>query len=164
MLGKGGVISLVGAGGKTSLMFRLANELALAGQSVLTTTTTKIYVPLTQQSANLILCKSVSRMLEMAQAALEEQQHITAAAEKLPDQGKLRGFTPADVQDIWNSNQFRWIIVEADGAAGRPLKAPGEHEPVVGVDPGVNNSRGSTNAGYYDILGRRYYVGVRLDF
>ena len=35
---------------------------------------------------------------------------------------------------------------------------------LVGVDPGVNNSRGSTNAGYYDILGRRYYVGVRLDF
>lgn len=131
MLGKGGVISLVGAGGKTSLMFRLAHELALDGQSVLTTTTTKIYVPLKQQSANLILCKSVSRMLEMAQAALEKQRHITAAAEKLQDQGKLRGYTPADIQDIWNSNQFRWILVEADGAAGRPLKAPGEHEPVV---------------------------------
>jgi len=131
MLGEGGVISLVGAGGKTSLMFRLAHELALAGESVLTTTTTKIYAPLAQQSANLIVCRSVPRMLEMAQEALKKHHQITAAAEKLPDQGKLRGFTRADVQDIWNSHQFRWILVEADGAAGRPLKAPGEHEPVV---------------------------------
>jgi probable selenium-dependent hydroxylase accessory protein YqeC len=29
------------------------------------------------------------------------------------------------------SNLFRWIIVEADGAAGLPLKAPASHEPVV---------------------------------
>jgi len=26
---------------------------------------------------------------------------------------------------------FDWIIVEADGAAGRPLKAPAAHEPVI---------------------------------
>ena len=51
LLGEGGVISLVGAGGKTSLMFRLAHELSLTGDSVLTTTTTKIYVPEPVQSS-----------------------------------------------------------------------------------------------------------------
>ena len=35
---------------------------------------------------------------------------------------------------------------------------------IVGANPGVNNARGSTAAGYYDILGRRYYAGVKLDF
>ena len=58
MLGEGGVISLVGAGGKTSLMFRLAHELEKAGERVLTTTTTKIYEPSADQSAGLIVSTS----------------------------------------------------------------------------------------------------------
>ncbi|CAB1064510.1 hypothetical protein D1BOALGB6SA_9306 [Olavius sp. associated proteobacterium Delta 1] len=131
MLGESGVVSLVGAGGKTSLMFKLAHELAMAGESVLTTTTTKIYEPLPEQSTNLIISDSVSKMLNRARKTLKDHHHITAAAEKLPDQRKLCGFTPEFVQAIWNSHLFRWILVEADGAAGRPLKAPAEHEPVI---------------------------------
>ncbi len=131
MLGEGGVISLVGAGGKTSLMFKLAHELALAGESVLTTTTTKIYQPLPEQSTNLILSGSVSGMLDKAQETLKHHCHITAAAEKISDQRKLRGFTPEFIEAVWNRHLFRWILVEADGAAGRPLKAPAEHEPVI---------------------------------
>lgn len=131
MLGEGGVISLVGAGGKTSLMFKLAHELAMAGESVLTTTTTKIYQPLPEQSSNLILSGSVSGMLDKARETLKHHCHITAAAGKLSDQRKLRGFTPEFVEAIWNRHLFRWILVEADGAAGRPLKAPAEHEPVI---------------------------------
>ena len=38
------IISLVGGGGKTTLMFRLAGELALQ-RKVVVTTTTKIYRP-----------------------------------------------------------------------------------------------------------------------
>ena len=34
---------------------------------------------------------------------------------------------------------------------------------LVGVDPGVNNARGSTNGAFYDILGRRFYVGVSMN-
>ncbi len=40
-----GVISIIGAGGKTSLMFSLAKELSKSGKKVLTTTTTKIFMP-----------------------------------------------------------------------------------------------------------------------
>jgi len=131
MLGDRGVVSLVGAGGKTSLMYKLAHELAAAGEPVLTTTTTKIFEPLPEQSTHLIIAGSVSRMLEQAQAALNNHHHITAAFEKLPNLRKLRGFTPGFVQAIWHSRLFRWILVEADGAAGRPLKAPADHEPVI---------------------------------
>jgi iron complex outermembrane recepter protein len=35
---------------------------------------------------------------------------------------------------------------------------------VVGFDPNVTNAKGLTNAGYYDILGRRAYLGVKLNF
>ncbi len=131
MLGDRGVISLVGAGGKTSLMFRLARELEKAGERVLTTTTTKIYEPSADQPTGLIVSGSVPKMLKEAQAMLKYRLHVTAAAERLPDTGKLRGFAPEIIQDIWNSRLFRWIIVEADGAAGRALKVPADHEPVI---------------------------------
>ena len=44
------VISLVGAGGKTTLMFRLAKELVLTGEKVVTTTTTKILEPSSEET------------------------------------------------------------------------------------------------------------------
>ncbi len=131
MLGKGGVISLVGAGGKTSLMFRLARELATSGETVLTTTTTKIQVPSEEQSNRLIVTDSAEGLLARLRDELSKHNHITAAAGRLADQGKLMGLGPEVVQDIWNRHMFRWIIVEADGAAGRPLKAPAEYEPVI---------------------------------
>lgn len=34
---------------------------------------------------------------------------------------------------------------------------------VVGRNPGTNNAVGSTNAAYYDALGRRYFMSVQLD-
>ncbi len=35
---------------------------------------------------------------------------------------------------------------------------------VVGANPGVDSNTDTTNAGYYDPLGRRYYVGVKMNF
>jgi iron complex outermembrane receptor protein len=35
---------------------------------------------------------------------------------------------------------------------------------IVGAEPGVDNALGSTNAGYYDVLGRRYYAGLKFSF
>jgi hypothetical protein len=35
---------------------------------------------------------------------------------------------------------------------------------IVGYDPGVTNALGSTNQGFYDILGRRYYAGLKFSF
>ena len=127
----GGIVSLVGAGGKTSLMFRLARELSLAGETVLTTTTTKIYEPSADQAAGVILAESVSELRAQARDRLKHHRHICAAAGRLPDQGKFWGFHPAIIEEIWNSCLFQWIIVEADGAAGRNLKAPADHEPVI---------------------------------
>jgi len=131
MLEGGGVVSLVGAGGKTSLMFKLARELSMAGEPVLTTTTTKIFEPARDQSVYVILSGSVSNILDQAKELLDKHPHLTAAVGKLPDQDKLYGFRPEIIGELWNAGLFRWIIVEADGAAGRPLKAPATHEPVV---------------------------------
>ena len=131
MLESGGVISLVGAGGKTSLMFKLAHEFSISGESVLTTTTTKIFEPEPDQSSCVIVSDSVTRLLDQAQKRINKHPHITMAFDRQPDTGKLIGFGPDVVDALWKRHLFRWIVVEADGAAGRPLKAPAGHEPVI---------------------------------
>jgi len=131
MLGEGGVISLVGAGGKTSLMYKLAHELSRTGESVLTTTTTKIIEPEPEQSSCVIVSDSVTYLLEQAGKVIDKHIHITMARDRLPEQGKLIGFATETINALWTSHLFRWIVVEADGAAGRPLKAPADHEPVI---------------------------------
>ena len=131
MLGDGGVVSLVGGGGKTTLMFKLARELSKAGESVLTTTTTKIFEPSLDQTSYVILSDSVANILRQADEMLKKHLHVTAAVGKLPASGKLNGFRPDIIEEIWKSGLFQWIIVEADGAARKPLKAPVDHEPVI---------------------------------
>lgn len=126
-----GVISFVGGGGKTSLMFHLANLLALAGQRVLTTTTTKIFVPTPEQSDTVLVENDPQAVLRLVSSCRKCSNHITAAATYLVDSCKLKGFSPEDVNVFEKSGLFDWVLVEADGAAGRPLKAPEEHEPVI---------------------------------
>ena len=131
-LGDRGVISLVGAGGKTSLMFRIAAELSLAGESVLTTTTTRILMPEPDQSQHVLLAIESKALIDEAAALLKEYPHLTAAAARIrSDREKLAGFTPDFIDEIRRADLFRWIVVEADGAARKPLKAPAPHEPVI---------------------------------
>ena len=128
----GGVISLVGAGGKTSLMFGLAHELARRGARVLTTTTTKIARPAVDQSAQVIVSSSVAAILRHARRWGGHGGHLTAAAAEDPgERRKLTGLSPEQVGELWLAAVFDYILVEADGAARRPLKAPAAHEPVI---------------------------------
>jgi len=127
----GGVVSLVGAGGKTSLMFRLARELSDAGHSVLTTTTTKIFMPTKHQSQHVIISASSGDIIQKAKTLLESNRHLSAAATKIAGQDKLKGYPPDVIEELWRSKVFQWILVEADGARQKPLKAPGRYEPVI---------------------------------
>lgn len=133
----GGVVSIVGAGGKTSLMFSLAHEISGAGQSVLTTTTTKIMMPSREQSRHVILTGSIHALVDNAKKLLKKSPHLSAASSRQPtDRGKVNGFPAAFIDGIKQAGLFQWIIVEADGAARRPLKVPAEHEPVI---PDISN-------------------------
>lgn len=131
LLRERGVVSLVGAGGKTTLMFRLAEELAEAGERVLTTTTTRIFKPMEMEPTNLVVAADLRDVIRRAEECLAHHPHVTAAREDLTPAGKLAGFDPTGIARIWKTGLFRWILVEADGAAGRSLKAPAAHEPVV---------------------------------
>jgi probable selenium-dependent hydroxylase accessory protein YqeC len=124
------VISLVGAGGKTTLMFRLAKELSLRGKKVVTTTTTKILEPASGETGSLFVDSDEERIKDFVRSHLDQYDHITIAREKL-ESGKLKGVSPNLVDEIFHSQGIDAVIIEADGAAGRPVKAPRENEPVI---------------------------------
>jgi molybdenum cofactor cytidylyltransferase len=126
---RGEVMSLVGAGGKTTTMFRLADELASDGWKVITTTTTMIWSE--TRCGHTILESDAGRLLEKVAAALTEQSRITVASEFNEAQGKLIGIEPSIVDALIALPQVDAVIVEADGAKGRSLKAPADHEPLV---------------------------------
>ncbi len=126
---RGEVISLVGGGGKTSLMYAIAHETA-AYEAVITTTTTKIAEPSSGDTPLLIVEPDEERMVEKVVESLGRYRHITLVSERL-DSGRLRGISPELVGRIAGMNLAFCIIVEADGAGQRPLKAPIEKEPVI---------------------------------
>jgi len=129
--GNGGVISLVGAGGKTSLMFRIAREVSNAGEAVLTTTTTRIMRPDKKQSSKIILAAMPKLALEKASVLMKNSLHLTAASAMADNDDKLVGFDSTAIDEFQKSGRFRWIVVEADGAAGKWIKIPAAHEPVI---------------------------------
>ena len=129
--GTGPIVSLVGAGGKTTLMFHLAHELEKIGEPVLTTTTTKIYIPEIEQSLHVHISKDPLVIIDRSLLLLDEALHLTAARTLISETNKLGGFTPEEINFIGEKGPFKWILVEADGAAQRPLKAPAPHEPII---------------------------------
>jgi probable selenium-dependent hydroxylase accessory protein YqeC len=127
----GGVVTLVGAGGKTTLMFALARRLASQQRPVLTTTTTKIQLPPQHQSPHLLEVEHAADLLYRLDRLDTIPAHLTALAPEAAQPGKRKGLAPAEIDILSASGRFRWIIVEGDGAARKPLKAPAEHEPVI---------------------------------
>lgn len=111
-----GVIAVIGSGGKTTLLRTLGEELA-AKHRVVLCTTTKILpfpgVPLARTAAEL--------------AALGPRRLICAGT-PLPGTGKLTG---PEIPLKALAERFDYVLVEADGAAGRPLKAHAPWEPVI---------------------------------
>ena len=124
------VISLAGAGGKTTLMFCLAKELFLAGKKVVTTTTTKILEPTSEETLSLFINMDEEELKQFVFKHLDEYRQITIARERLGS-GKLKGVSSDLANDLWRSGEIDYVIIEADGAAGRPIKAPREGEPVI---------------------------------
>jgi probable selenium-dependent hydroxylase accessory protein YqeC len=123
-------VALVGAGGKTTTMYRLAAELTTRGQRVITTTTTHIFPPTPDQAGALIVQPDHSLLMAQARVALQAQRHITLATTPTPE-GKLRGLPPEWVADLRELPHIGAILVEADGAKGRLIKAPADHEPAI---------------------------------
>ena len=124
------IICLVGAGGKTSLMFAMAGELAALGNHVITSTTTKIFEPSHKDTPFLFLTEGVGNIVETIPDVVHQYGHFTLVERRLPGK-KLKGVIPELIDVLEALDGVDHIIVEADGAARLPLKAPDEKEPVI---------------------------------
>ncbi len=127
-LGRREIVALVGAGGKTATLYRLADELAAAGRRVIATTTTHMCPPPAEAGWPLVIDEDAAARLPAVARALAEHGRVLVAARMLAD-GKLQGAASGEVEGLAAKADF--VLVEADGARGRWLKAPAEHEPVI---------------------------------
>ena len=122
-LGERELVGIVGAGGKSTLLLGLGRELASAGESVVMTTTTKMGAD--QLPSWAVACRSVGEVAE----ALGFGRPVFLLEDV--DTSKIVG-APAELVDkVFAQMDAGYVLAEADGAAGRLVKAPAEHEPVI---------------------------------
>ena len=115
------VIAMVGGGGKTSLIFRLADELTDRKKKVIITTTTH-------------MAWEPDRPFAPADAPEEVRNQVlkygyTVTGHYLLEDGKLGGCSQAELDELIPLADV--LLVEADGAKRKPLKVPREYEPVI---------------------------------
>lgn len=114
------IISLTGAGGKTTTMYRLAKEFSDAGKKVIITTTTHILIP---ENHQVIIADNA----EVVRNTHWEADIVVTGM--MSEAGKLKSMPVSEVSKL--SGIADVLLIEADGAKTLPLKVPAGHEPVI---------------------------------
>ncbi len=130
------LITIVGAGGKTTTMYSLASELANRGKRVITTTTTQIFYPEPDETDTLIVASETHALLKTIDEAWQKYCRLTVAGAVLRTD-KLAGLQSEQPYELLMKSGANVVIVEADGARHRMIKAPREHEPVIPLQTNV---------------------------
>jgi len=123
----GEMVSLIGAGGKTTTMLRLANELRDRGCKVLVTTTAKITKPTKPHIDRLFLVDELQALVDICDEIAAPV--IIAAGCGVNQEGELQGMPVAWLDRLNQNAAFDAILVEAGSAAGRLLAIPTDEEP-----------------------------------
>ena len=114
-----GITSIIGGGGKTTLMMTLAQELADKG-TVIICTSTRIFPP---EGTNVVTSKQSQEIVE----AVNRHRRI-CVSEGADESGKLM---PPAISINELAMLANYVICEADGAKRLPLKAHADYEPVI---------------------------------
>jgi molybdenum cofactor cytidylyltransferase len=125
------VVALVGAGGKSSLLFRLGNELAAAGLTTLLTSTTRMWASQVDLAPFALISSDEAVLALELPTSLRGYRQALALAGPAREPGKLRGLAPQVICRLAQLDAVAAAVVEADGSRERWLKAPADHEPVV---------------------------------
>ena len=118
---KGSCVALLGGGGKTALLHKLANEFAQYYPAVLQTSLTK--TAFHQSEKPLILSEY---NIENLKSLKFDRNPLFIIGEKISDE-KLKGISETDLDII--KHQFEITIFECDGARNLPLKAHTDYDP-----------------------------------
>lgn len=125
-INKKSIISFVGGGGKTSLIYKLGCELKELGKKVIITTTTHMFMP----ESNVVLSGKKDDIIK----SLHNENMITVGMlcdDKIGKENlkKIRGLSDEIAESLIEIADF--VLVEADGSKRLPLKVPADHEPVI---------------------------------
>jgi molybdenum cofactor cytidylyltransferase len=130
---RGDVVAFVGAGGKTSALFRLAGELRAEGWRVLATTTTRLAWDEAQRAP--LAVRLTPRVTPAAiREWLNEHGFVLLYSHEDHEQRKVHGLHPDMIAGLVDSVNSDVMLIEADGSRRLPLKAPYDHEPVIPPD------------------------------
>ena len=127
-VGRGDVLAVVGAGGKTTLVYGLAAEARAAGLSVLVTTTTHMGTLPEAVTGPVLVEGEGGDLARDIAAAVAREGRVTVLGRRIRAD-KLEGLSREQVDGLRSYADL--LIVEADGARGRSLKVPATHEPVI---------------------------------
>jgi molybdenum cofactor cytidylyltransferase len=122
-LGSRELVSIVGAGGKSTILFTLGRDLSAAGGRVILTTTTRVGA---DQPGKPICWSAEPAVVE---AAFMPGLPLFVAVDR--GQGKLGGPAPEAIDRLFAETSAAYVVVEADGAHRMAIKAPADHEPVI---------------------------------
>ena len=126
------VVALVGGGGKTSAMFRLAREVTEQGGTAITTTTTKIFAAQIALAPAYVAAADATR--ERVTAALAATRHVLVIGATDAATGKADGVSLDLFRRLREWCPDACLLNEADGSRMRPFKAPAAHEPVIPLE------------------------------
>lgn len=127
------LVSIVGAGGKSTILFALGRDLTAAGAWVILTTTTRVGAD--QPSEPICWSADVADVEAAVEAAVVDGLPVFVAAGRAP--GKIVGPSPEAIDRLFAEAPAEYVVVEADGAHRMAIKAPADHEPVI---PGASTT------------------------
>ncbi len=113
----------MGAGGKTTALFALARQIP---SPVIVTTTTHLGAWQLSQADTHFVVTNGTEALE----AVRQAHGVTALTGVIGADQRAQGLNDEILLAIHQAADFP-ILIEADGARGKPLKSPAEHEPVL---------------------------------
>lgn len=119
-------ISLVGGGGKTSLMYRLAKELSKRGERVVVTTSTHIACPREYKTVFLTQAEEIKSVVWGPESGFLVVGQPDGAGTR-PE--KLKGMAVEEISKLGEYADV--VLIEADGAKRLPIKIPRQGEPVI---------------------------------
>lgn len=127
-------IAFTGAGGKSSAMACLALELAAKRPIILSTTTHIRLDQFTFADEHWIV--SERHPLRASASRLRRAQTLLITGQQEQGERKWKGLSESEANQLIHiaNRHGACVLLEADGARGRSLKAPAEHEPVVPDD------------------------------
>jgi probable selenium-dependent hydroxylase accessory protein YqeC len=128
-ISSGDVAAFAGAGGKSSAILTIADELSEAGMTVLAVPTTKLLVSEAEKLGLLVTSEDANELRAKAREALSGGASGVVVGSGLLSKNRVGGVAPDLISSLVSLADV--VLVEADGSRRRPIKGTAEHEPVL---------------------------------